>query len=79
VAHFYTQTGDLQGAYLRSKDAVKTIPDDPDAHFALAQTALKLEKIDEAVAEFNACLQLDPSDKEAENAYKALERLKKKP
>ena len=76
VAKFYTETGDLQGAYLRSQDAVKTEPDDPDAHFALAEAALKLNKRDEAIAEYKACLKLDPVDKEAREARKALERLK---
>jgi len=76
VAKFYTDTGDLQGAYLRSQDAVKTAPDDPDAHFALAEAALRLKKRDEAIAEFNACLKLDPVDKEAKQARKALAGLK---
>jgi hypothetical protein len=76
VAHFYTQTGDLQGAYLRSQDAVKSVPDDPAAHFALAEIALRLNKRDEAVAEYNACLKLDPSEKQAKDAHKALEHLK---
>ncbi len=52
VAHFYIQTGDLQGAYLRGQDAVKMAPDDPDAHFALAEIALKLNKQDVADAEY---------------------------
>jgi Tfp pilus assembly protein PilF len=76
VAHFYTQTGDLQGAYLRSQDAVKTAPDDPDAHFALAEIALKLNKRDQAIAEYNACLKLDPDERKAAAARKALARLK---
>ncbi len=76
VAHFYVQSGDLQGAYLRSQDAVKIAPDDPDAHFALAGVALKLNKRDEAIAEYNACLKLDPPDKQARDARKALARLK---
>ena len=76
VAHFYIQTGDLQGAYLRSQDAVKTAPDDPDAHFALAEIALKLNKKDEAVAEYSAFLKLDPTEKELKDARKALARLK---
>jgi Tetratricopeptide repeat len=76
VLHFYTQTGDLKGAYLRGQDAVKTAPDDPDAHFALAGAALKLSKRDEAIAEFNACLKLDPDEKEARAARKELARLK---
>jgi Tfp pilus assembly protein PilF len=76
VAKFYTDTGNLQGAYLRSQDAVKTAPDDPDAHFALAGAAQRLNKRDEAIAEYNTCLKLDPEDKEANAARKALERLK---
>ena len=75
VAKFYTDSGDLQGAYLRSQDAVKTAPEDPDAHFALADAAQRLNKRDEAIAEYKACLKLDPSDKEAKAARKALARL----
>jgi Tfp pilus assembly protein PilF len=59
VAHFYIDTGDLQGAYLRDQDAVKVAPDDPDAHIALAELALKLNKPDVAAAEYNACLKID--------------------
>jgi len=76
VAHFYVQQGDLQGAYLRSQDAVKVAPDDSDAHFALAEIALKLNKKDEAIAEYTACLKYDPSPKETREARKALARLK---
>ena len=61
---------------MRSQDAVKTVPDDPEAHFALAEIALKLGKRDEAVAEYNACLKLDPVDKEAKAARKELAKLK---
>jgi TolA-binding protein len=76
VAHFYLDSGDLKGAYTRSQDAVKTAPDDPDAHFLLAEIAQKLNKRDEAIAEYNACLKLDPTDKQAKDAHKALARLK---
>jgi hypothetical protein len=76
VAHTYLDVGNLQGAYMRTQDAVKTVPDDPDAHFALAEVAAKLEKRVEAIAEYNACLKLDPPAKEAKDARKALERLK---
>jgi tetratricopeptide (TPR) repeat protein len=75
VAKFYIGNGDLQGAYLRNQDAVKTAPDDPDAHFALAEIALKLNKRDEAIAEYNACLKLDPTEKQAKDARKALAKL----
>jgi hypothetical protein len=76
VAHFYVDSGDLQGAYLRGKDAVKIAPDDADAHFTLAEIAAKLNKRDEAIAEFNAVLKLDPTEKQAKDAHKALARLK---
>ena len=76
VAHFYIQSGNLQGAYLRNQDAVKTAPDDPDAHLALAGIALKLNKKDEAIAEYSAVLKLDPTEKQAKDARKALARLK---
>lgn len=77
VARFYMDSGDLRGAYLRSQDAVQTIPDDPDAHFSLAEVAAKLDKRDEAIAEYNACLKLDASDKEIKESRKALVRLQK--
>lgn len=76
VARFYTQTGNLQGAYLRAQDAVKIMPNDPDAHCSLADAALKVNKREEAIAEFNACLKLDPDEKEAKSARKELAKLK---
>ena len=76
VAKFYTDSGDLKGAYLRSQDAVKTMPDDPDAHCTLGDAAMKLNKKDEAISEFNACLKLDPVDKQARDARKQLAKLK---
>lgn len=76
VAKFYFSTGDLQGAYLRTQDAVKLAPDDPDAHCGLAEAALKLNKRDEAITEYNACLKLDPEDKLAKTARRQLAKLK---
>jgi tetratricopeptide (TPR) repeat protein len=75
IAKFYEQKGDLNAAYLRSKDAVKYQPSDPDAHFALAHIAQKLDKRDEAVAEYNAYLQLAPDGMEIKQAQKALSQL----
>jgi Tetratricopeptide repeat len=42
----------------------------------LAEIAQKLNKRDEAIAEYNACLKLDPSEKQVKDARKALARLK---
>jgi len=75
IARFYMDRGDFRAAYLRGQDAVKLQPDDPAAHFALAEAALKLNKTDEAIAEYQACLKLDPTDKQLKAANKALSRL----
>jgi len=47
-----------------------------EAHIALAEIAMKLNKKDEAIAEYSACLKLDPTDKQAKEARKALASLK---
>lgn len=75
VARYYRSTGNWNAAYLRSKDAVKLKPDDPDAHILLAEAAHKLNKKDEAVAEYSALLKLDASDDQIKEAHKALSRL----
>lgn len=75
VAHFYMDSGDFQGAYLRGLDAVKVQPDDPSAHFILAEAAMKLNKREEAIEQYRQCLKLDPIEKEAKAATKALNRL----
>ena len=62
VSHYYFTTGNFEAAYMRAKDAVTTIPDDPAAHLALADSAVRLNKPDEAAAEYTACLKLDVSD-----------------
>lgn len=77
VAKFYLGSGDLKGAYLRTQDAVQTAPDDPEAHFALAELAAKLGKKEEAIAEYNACLKLDPTDKQKKDSSRAIARLTK--
>jgi hypothetical protein len=75
VAKFYGQSGNYMGAYLRAKDAVKTQPDYPEGHFALGEAAKRLQKNDEAVAEFQAYLKLSPDGEKAKAAQKALAEL----
>jgi hypothetical protein len=75
VARFYIDSGNFDAAYLRGADAVKLQPDDPSAHFVLAEAAMKLNKRDQAIDQYQQCLKLDPLDKEAKAARKALERL----
>lgn len=75
VAKFYLHDENLSGAYLRAKDAVKIQPDYSDTHFTLAQVAEKMKKKDEAIAEYQAYLKLDPSGDKAKAAQRALEVL----
>jgi tetratricopeptide (TPR) repeat protein len=75
VSKYYEEAGSLNAAYLRAQDAVKSLPSDPETHFALAHIAQKLEKNDEAVAEYNAYLKLDPDGLKIKQAQKALSRL----
>jgi Tfp pilus assembly protein PilF len=75
VARFYEGNGNLTAAYLRTKDAVKVLPNDPEVHFAHAQIAQKLKKRDEAIAEYNAYLKLDPEGERIKTARKALSQL----
>jgi hypothetical protein len=76
VAKLYMNDENYPGAYLRAKDAVKTQPDYSTPHFALALAALKMKKKDEAVAEFQTYLKLDPEGEKAKAARKALDELK---
>ena len=60
LAHFYLN--DSRAAVEEARAAVKLAPESPHAHYALA-AALKNEKLyDEALAEFNKVLSIDPRD-----------------
>jgi hypothetical protein len=75
VSHYYATTGNFQASYMRAQDAVKTIPDDPLAHFALAESARRLNKKDEAISEYRVYLKLDPEGEKAKAAQRALTEL----
>ena len=72
VSKFYLNDENYQGAYLRAKDAVQVQPDYSATHFALAEVAQKMKKKDEAIAEYQAYLKLDPDGEKAKDAKKAL-------
>ncbi|MBB5330800.1 tetratricopeptide repeat protein [Tunturiibacter gelidoferens] len=76
VAKFYMRDDNLKGAYLRAQDAVKTQPEYSAGHYALAEIAEKMKKKDEAIAEFQTYLKLDPDGEKAKEARKALDQLK---
>ena len=75
VSHFYFTTGNFQASYLRAKDAVRIMPDDAAAHFALAQAAQRLKKTDEAVGEYGTYLKLEPDGEKVKVALKSLNEL----
>ncbi len=75
VSHYYFSTGDFKAAYLRAKDAVSIYADDEAAHLAVAKSAERLGKRDEAVAEYTAFLKLDPDGPKSKMVRKALAQL----
>jgi hypothetical protein len=75
VARFYMRDDNLPGAYLRAKDAVKVQPEYSETHFALAEVAQKMKKKEEAVAEYQQYLKLDPEGEKAKAAQRALDEL----
>jgi hypothetical protein len=77
ISRYYVTTGNFLAAYNRAKDAVNTIPDDPLAHFAVAEAAARLNKRDEAIAEYQAYLKLDPEGEKVKQSQRALATLTK--
>ena len=75
VAGFYQNDGNYRAAYMRAKDAVSLDDTDPDAHFALAEAARKLGKLDEAMQNYKKCLDLDPLPKLKKESEKALKEM----
>lgn len=75
VAGFYQNDGNYKGAYDRARDAVSLDKDDAEAHLALAESARKLGKLDEAEKEYKQCLALDPVPKIRKAAEKALKEM----
>jgi hypothetical protein len=75
VSRYYASTGNFVASYLRAQDAVKLFPDDPAAHFALAEGARSLRKTEEAVAEYRLYLVLDPGGEKAKTAERNVSEL----
>lgn len=75
VAKFYLNDENYQGAYLRAKSAVSIQPEYSAAHFVLAEILQKMKKKEEAIAEFQTYLKLDPEGEKAKAAKKALAEL----
>lgn len=77
VGWFYLRDGNLNGAEARFKDALQHDPDDPEAHFAMAELLLKQKRKDEAAAQLKRYLELAPDDDHTKDAKKLLAKLGK--
>ena len=75
VGGFYFKSGNLAGATARYQDALQHDPDNPDAHFGLAQVLLKQNKRDEAARQLQAYVKLAPDDDHTKEAQKLLVKL----
>ena len=75
VGTFYMQTGNYQGAYDRLKEAVAVNPDNPEAVFRLGEAARKLNKKDEALANFEVYLSALPDGPRAKSIRKAISEM----
>lgn len=78
VAKFYLNDGNVNGAYLRYKDAIEHDPEESDAHLGMAEMAEKLNKLDEAREHYAEFLKLDPENKRAAEVQHTLDRLNAK-
>ena len=73
VAGVYMDDHNYRGAYARATDAVGIAADDAEAHFALAEAARKLGKLDEAETHYKKCLMLDPGAEDEESSGEGVE------
>jgi Flp pilus assembly protein TadD len=60
LGRFLYRTGKLEEARIRLTEAVALEPDTPAVHVDLGVTALKQENFDEALAQFETALRLQP-------------------
>lgn len=77
VGRYYMQGGNFPGAEKRFQDALAHDPEDPEAHFAMAELLLKLKRNDEASAQLKTYLALAPDDDHTKEAKKLLAKLRK--
>jgi tetratricopeptide (TPR) repeat protein len=66
------EKGDLAGALVAYRDALRIAPANPDTHFSLAYALRRAGQPDEAIAAFEAGLALDPGREAARAALEAL-------
>ncbi len=76
VGRYYFKDGNYPGATARYQDALQRDPDNPEAHFGLAEVLLKQNKRPEAVAQLQRYLELAPDDDHTKDAQKMLAKLR---
>ncbi len=76
VGRFYFKDGNYTGATARYKDALERDPENPDAHFGLAEVLIKQNKRADAAAELQKYLVLAPDDDHTKDARKMLAKLR---
>ena len=79
VGNFYFKKKNYGAALERYREALFYKPNDALANFRMAQALDKLARVDEAVEHYQEYLKILPNGPEAEEAKKALEKLKASP
>lgn len=75
VGRFYFKDGNYAGATARYQDALQHDPENPEAHFGLAQVLLKQNKRQDAIGHLQRYVQLAPDDEHTKEAQKLLAKL----
>jgi tetratricopeptide (TPR) repeat protein len=75
IGKMYMQSENYRGAYIRYKEALSLDPDNVDAAFGIAETARKMNQTQEAIANYELCLEMDPHGPRSKASRKALSQL----
>ena len=75
IGKMYMQSENYKGAYIRYKEALSLDPDSADAAFGIAETARKMNQTQEAITNYQLCLDLDPTGPRSKASRKALSQL----
>ena len=75
MAEFYVERGNYRAAESRFHEALRYNPSDAKAMFELAQCLEKQNRVDEAIVEYQLCINEQPANLYAERARNAVQRL----
>lgn len=60
IADIREQRGDLEHSIAELRSGLEMMPDSPDLHMRVGEESLKLEKLDDAIKEYQTVMQTDP-------------------